>query len=104
MPQFLYLFRMAREEPKNEKNQSQKTEGFWVANFATLSDERISCSKIVVLSNTKKEPCVRKFEGLPRSKHLGISQTRISKEYSKKLSPRNSVLKSGCGASYGGQK
>ena len=55
--------------------QSQKIEGFCVANFATLSDERRSRSKIFPLFTWIKEPCVRKFEGLERSKLLGISQT-----------------------------
>ena len=55
--------------------QSQKTQGFFVADFATLSDERRSRSKIFPLFIWIKEPCVRKFEGLERSKLLGISQT-----------------------------
>ena len=57
--------------------QSQKTQGFCVADFATLSDERRSRSKIFLLFIWIKEPCVRKFEGLARSKLLGISQTVI---------------------------
>ena len=57
--------------------QSQKTQGFCVADFATLSDERRSRSKIFLLFIWIKEPCVRKFEGLARSKLLGISQTEI---------------------------
>ena len=48
---------------------------FCVADFATLSDERKSRSKIFPLFIWMKEPCVRKFEGLARSKLLGISQT-----------------------------
>ena len=52
--------------------QSWKILGFGVADFATLSDERRSCSKIVLLFNEDKKPCVRKFEGLTRSKILGI--------------------------------
>ena len=52
--------------------QSQKTQ-----DFATLSDERRSRSKIFLLFIWIKEPCVRKFEGLARSKLLGISQTEI---------------------------
>ena len=35
-------------------SQSQKTEGFCVANFVTLSDERRSRSKTVLLFNTEK--------------------------------------------------
>ena len=58
--------------------QSQKTQGFCVADFATLSDERRSRSKIFVLFIWIKDPCVRKFEGLARSKLLGISQTELS--------------------------
>ena len=56
-------------------SQSQKTEGFCVADFATLSDERRSRSKIFRLFIWIKEPCVRKSEGLERSKLLGISKT-----------------------------
>ena len=47
-----------------------------MADFATLSDERRSRSKIF-LFNMDKEPCVRKFEGFARSKILGISQTIV---------------------------
>ena len=56
--------------------QSQKIQGFCIADFATLSDERRSHSKIFPLFIWIKEPCVRKFEGLARSKLLGISQTK----------------------------
>ena len=62
---------------KTVKVQSQKTQGFCVADFATLSDERRSRSKIFLLLIWIKEPCVRKFEGLARSKLLGISQTEV---------------------------
>ena len=55
--------------------QSQKTQGFCVADFATLSDERRSRSKLFYYLTWIKEPCVRKFEGFARSKILGISQT-----------------------------
>ena len=55
--------------------QSQKTQGFCVADFATLSGERRPRSKNFPLFIWIKEPCVRKFEGLERSKLLGISQT-----------------------------
>ena len=58
-------------------DQSQKTQGFCVADFATLSDERRSRSKIFPQFTWIKESCVRKFEGLERSKLLGISQTKI---------------------------
>ena len=57
--------------------QSHKTQGFCVADFATPSDERRSRSKIFPLFIWIKEPCVRKFEGLERSKRLGISQTNL---------------------------
>ena len=57
--------------------QSQKTKGFCVADFATLSDEGRSRSKIFPLFIWIKGPCVRKFEGLECSKHLGISQTNL---------------------------
>ena len=56
-------------------SQSQKTQGFCVADFATLSDERRSRSKIFPQFIWIKEPCVRKFEGFERSKLLGTSQT-----------------------------
>ena len=56
--------------------QSQKTQGFCVADFAALSDEIRSRSKIFPLFIWRKEPCVRKVEGLERSKLLGISQTK----------------------------
>ena len=59
-------------------DQSQKTQGFCVADFATLSDERRPRSKIFLLFIWIEEPCVRKFEGLEHSKLLGISQTKIS--------------------------
>ena len=51
---------------------------FCVADFATLSDERRSRSKIFPLLIWIKEPRVRKFEGLERSKLLRISQTKIA--------------------------
>ena len=57
--------------------QSQKTEGFCVAHFATLSDATRSRLKIFLLFIWIKESCVRKFEGLARSKLLGISQTIV---------------------------
>ena len=46
-----------------------------MVDFATLSDERRSRSKIFPLSLWIKVPCVGKFEGLARSKLLEISQT-----------------------------
>ena len=55
--------------------QFQKTQGFCIANFATLSDERRSRSKFFLLFIWLKEPCVRKFGGLARSKLIEISQT-----------------------------
>ena len=42
-----------------------------------LSEERRSRSKIFPLFIWIKEPCVQKFEGLARSKLLGISQTDL---------------------------
>ena len=56
--------------------QSQKTQGFCIADFATLSDEMRSCLKIFPLFIWIKEPCVRKFEGLKHLKLPGISQTK----------------------------
>ena len=58
-------------------SQPQKTQDFCVADFATLSDEGRSRSKIFLLFIWIKEPCVRKFEGLARSKLLRISQTDL---------------------------
>ena len=57
--------------------QSQKTQGFCVAHFATLSDERRSRSKIFRPFIWIKEACVRKSEGLEPSKLIGISQTKL---------------------------
>ena len=57
--------------------QSQKIQSFCVTDFATLSNERRSRSKIVPLFNVDEKPCVRKFEGLTRSKILGILQTEM---------------------------
>ena len=57
--------------------QSQKTQGFCVADFATLSDERRSRSKIFCYLILIKEPCARKCGGLARSKLLGISKTML---------------------------
>ena len=57
---------------------SQKIQGFCVADFATLSDERRSRSKIVLLFNVEKNLRVRKFEGLTRSKILRILQTEMN--------------------------
>ena len=58
-------------------SQSQKTQGFCVADFATLSDETRSRSKTFPLFISIKEPYVRKFERLALSKLLGISQTNL---------------------------
>ena len=58
--------------------QSRKTQGFRVADFATLSDERRSRLKIFLLFNMDKKPCVQKFEGLARSKVVGILQTMLA--------------------------
>ena len=57
--------------------QSQKTQGFCVADFVTLSGERRFRSEIFPLFIWIKEPCVRKIKGLERSKLLGISQTKL---------------------------
>ena len=57
--------------------QSQKTEGFCVGDFATLSEETRSRSKIFPLFIWIKKPCVRKFEGLVSSKLFWISQTDL---------------------------
>ena len=67
-----------------ERSQSGKTQGFLVADFATLSDERRSRSKNFYCLMWIKEPCVRKFEGLARSKILGISQTKVTLQQAKK--------------------
>ena len=60
--------------------QSQKTKGFCVTDFATLSDERRSRLKIFRLFIWIKEFCVRKYEGLERSKLLEISQANIGRK------------------------
>ena len=60
----------------------QKTKGFCVADFATLFNERRSRSKIF---HCLCGPCVRKFEGLERSKLLGISQTMLDKSYLRRV-------------------
>ena len=49
---------------------------FCNADFVTPSDERRSCSKIVLLFNVDKKACVRKFKELPRQKILGILQLK----------------------------
>ena len=60
--------------------QSQKTEGFRVADFATLSDERGRVRKFFYCLIWIKESCVRKFKELARSKILGISQVRVGSQ------------------------
>ena len=75
--EFGWLTNLAKKN-KLTTDQSQKTQGFCVADFATLSDETRSRSKIFPLFIWIKEPCVRKFEGLECSKLLGISQTMMS--------------------------
>ena len=60
-------------------DQSQKTEGFHVADFATLSDKEGCIWKSLYCFIWIKEPCVRTFERLAHSKILVISQTKISK-------------------------
>ena len=74
----LLLVKFVRYCFRSHVIQSQKTQDFCVADFASLSDERRSRSKILALFIWIKEPCVRKFEGLERSKRLGISQTIIT--------------------------
>ena len=59
----------------SQANTVSENPRFCVADFAKLSDERRSRSKIYLLFIWIKELCVRKFEGLARSKLLGISQT-----------------------------
>ena len=68
--------------------QSQKTERFCYADFATLSDERRSRSKIFPQFIWMKESCIRKFEGFEHLKLLGISQTNM-------VSPRLDGLRNG---------
>ena len=48
---------------------------FGAADFVTLSGERRLSSQIVCCLIPIKEPVVQKYEGLPRSKILGILQT-----------------------------
>ena len=75
--QLFILFMLVGVEFPLSILQSQKTQGFCVADFATLSDEKRSHSKILLLFMWIKEPCARKFQGLARSKLLGISQTNL---------------------------
>ena len=79
MPNFVVYFKAAKllmsEILAFLAPQSQKTQGFCVADFATLFDERRSRSKSFPQFIWIKEPCVRKFEGFERSKLLGTSQT-----------------------------
>ena len=59
--------------------QSQKTQGFRVADFLRrylTKEDRVRNFFYCLM--WIKEPCVRKFERLARSKILGISQTNIS--------------------------
>ena len=56
--------------------QSHKTQGFCVADFAMLSDERRSRSKIFLLFAMDKRTLHSKSEGLARSEILGISQIK----------------------------
>ena len=72
-----YFVAILNPLPYKFQTQSQKTQGFCVADFPTLSDERRSRSKIFLLFILIKEPCIRKFERLARSKLLGISQTEL---------------------------
>ena len=58
--------------------QSQRTQGFCVADFATLSDDRGSRLKFFLLFNRDTEPSIRKFGELTRSKIFGILQTVLS--------------------------
>ena len=52
--------------------QSQKTQGFCVADFATLSDETRSRSKIFPLFIWIKEPCVENLKGSNVQNFLGF--------------------------------
>ena len=54
--------------------QSKKTQGFYVADFATLPDEA-SCLRLFYCLILIKEPCVQKSEGLTPSKILQFLQT-----------------------------
>ena len=85
VPSKAMCFRSVRTTGILFLTQSQKTQGFCAADFATLSDERRSRSKIFPLYIWIKEPCVRKFEGLERSKRLGISQTKLKSYVTKFL-------------------
>ena len=59
--------------------QSQKTNAYRVTDFATLSDERMSHSKIVLLLQIK-EPFIQKFEVFTCLKILGILQTELNSQ------------------------
>ena len=57
--------------------QSQKTQGFCVADIATLSDEGKVAFENFSTVYMDKRTLRSKFEGLERSKLLGISQTTL---------------------------
>ena len=58
-------------------NQSQKTQGFRVADFATLSDERRLRSKIFLLFDMDKRTLRSKICRARMLEILGISQTKM---------------------------
>ena len=69
---------VARRLPfSSEPYQSQKTQSFCVADFATHLTKEDRVRKLFYCLIRIKEPCVGKFEGLTRSKILGILQTDI---------------------------
>ena len=70
---------------RNTQVQSQKTKGFRVADFATLSDERRSRSKIFLLFNMDKRTL--------GSKILGISQTKRSRCFSSCVFLANNIVR-----------
>ena len=63
--------------PKHKQIQSQKTQGFCVEDFATLSDEGGRVRKLFDSLTRIKEPCVQKSKGLTPSKILGILRTGL---------------------------
>ena len=72
------MYNKSQTVKKYHEIQSQKTQGFRVADFATLSNERTSRRKFFYSFNMDKRTLRSKIEGLARAKILGISQTKIN--------------------------
>ena len=62
-----------------------------VSDFATLSDEKGRVRNFFYYLIWVREPCVRKFEGLARSKLLRILQTNMSVSFRQKFQEERSL-------------